>query len=98
MNVELPTSGCNILVSSTSFYNYSSDGFYRDTYYIYDGVAHKQSSVYNQYGYSPSGTCLVTGDLVYRPELQVYFPFLQFVFITFILVLLYKIIIKRLMP
>lgn len=98
MNVELPTTGCNILISSTSFYNYSPDRRTRQRYYIYDGVAHMESSTYSQYGYDYSGTCLDTGDLVYRPEIQVYFPFLAFLIVLFALFLVYKVIIKRLLP
>lgn len=86
MDVELPTTGCNILNSSTTFYNYSSDSRTRETYIIYDGEAHLQSSTYNQYGYSYSGDCLSTGDLVYKPELQVWFNLASiFVFISILL-------------
>ncbi len=98
MDVDLPDTGCNILISSTSFYNYSSDLRTRDRYYIYDGVAHKESSTYSQYGYTYSGDCLSDGSLVYRPELQVYFPILQFILICSVLLLVYRVIIKRLMP
>lgn len=70
MNVELPTEGCNIINSSTSFYNYSTDGRTRDTYIMYDGQAIKQSTSYNQYGYNYTGECLNTGDLIYRPEVK----------------------------
>lgn len=97
MNVDLPDTGCNILISSTSFYNYSSDLHTRDQYYIYEGVARKQSSSYSQYGYTYSGDCLNDGDLVYRPELQVYFPFLAFIVCSLIGLLCYNIFIKRLL-
>lgn len=98
MNVELPSTGCNIINTSTSFYNYSTDGRTRDSYVIYDGVAKKQASTYNQYGYSYTGDCLSTGDLVYKPELQVYFPLFNFVLICLIGLLIYRIFIKRLLP
>lgn len=98
MNVELPSSGCNILISSTSFYNYSSDRYTRNRYYIYDGVARLESSVTSSYRYDYTGTCLHTGDLVYKPELKVYFPILSFICCCFILLLIYRIFIKRLMP
>lgn len=98
MNVDLPTTGCNILISSSSFYNYSPDRRTRQRYYIYDGVAHLESSSTSTYGYDYTGTCLHTGDLVYKPEIQVYFPLIQFCFICFIVVFCYKIIIKRLLP
>lgn len=70
MNVELPSEGCNIINSATTFYNYSADSRTRDTYIIYDGKAIKQSSSYNQYGYTYTGECLNTGDLVYKPEVK----------------------------
>lgn len=98
MDVVLPDTGCNVLISSTSFYNYSTDSKTREQYYIYDGVAHKQSSVYNQYGYTYTGDCLSTGDLVYKPELEIYFPFINFLLIFAVLLLVYHVIIKRLLP
>lgn len=98
MDVILPSTGCNIINSSTSFYNYSTDSRTRDYYVIYDGVAHLQSSSYSQYGYSYSGTCLETGDLVYKPEVQVYFPILSFILCCSILLFIYHVIIKRLLP
>lgn len=73
MDVRLPDTGCNILNSATSFYNYSDDTRTRETYIIYDGQAHKTGETYNQYGYSYTGTCMETGDLVYKPELEIYF-------------------------
>lgn len=70
MDVELPSTGCNIINSSTTFYNYSPDSKTRDTYVIFEGKAIKQSSSYNQSGYNYTGECLNTGDLVYRPEIK----------------------------
>lgn len=84
MNVELPTTGCNIISSSSSFYNYSSDSRTRDTYIIYEGKAIKQSSTYNQYGYTYTGDCLNTGDLVYNPESEVYFTHIALFSVIFI--------------
>lgn len=98
MNVDFPDTGCNIINSATSFYNYSTDGHYRDSYIIYDGQPKKQSSQYSQIGYTYSGDCLVDGSLVYKPELQVYFPLLNFIIVCFVLLLVYRIIIKRLLP
>lgn len=98
MNVELPSSGCNVINSSTTFYNYSSDSRTRETYVIYDGVAHLQASQTNQYGYTYSGTCLHTGDLVYHPELQVQFPIYSLFIVVLLTVLVYRVMIKRLLP
>lgn len=98
MNVSLPDTGCNIINSSTTFYNYSPDSRTRNYYVIYDGEAYLQSSTYNQYGYTYSGDCLVTGDLKYKPELDVYFPVLSFCLICSILLFIYHVFIKRLLP
>lgn len=98
MNVVLPATGCNIINSSTSFYNYSSDGRTRESYVIYDGKAFLQSSSTSQYGYTYSGDCLVTGDMIYKPELDVYFPIISFCLCCAILLFIYNIFIKRLLP
>lgn len=98
MDVALPTTGCNILNSSTTFYNYSPDGNTRSSYIIYEGKAYLQNSTYNQYGYTYSGTCLHTGDLTYKPEYkEVLFPLMGLFCFIFILWLVYKIIIQRLL-
>ena len=98
MNVDLPDTGCNVINSSSSFYNYSPDYRTRTTYYIYEGVAHVSSSTYNGNGYSVTGTCLSDGDLVFKPEIEVFFPFMAFCSICFLMILIYRIFIKRLLP
>lgn len=98
MDVQLPSTGCNILLSSTSFYNYSPDRRTRRRYYIFEDTAHLESESYSQYGYDYTGTCLHTGDLKYRPELQIYFPFLAALILLFGLFVVYRVIIKRLLP
>lgn len=98
MDVVLPETGCNIINSSSSFYNYSSDDRTRETYVIYDGKALLQSSSTSQYGYSHSGDCLVTGDLKYKPEIDIYFPFMSFCLVCFALIVIYNVIFKRLLP
>lgn len=98
MNVDIPDYGCNIISSSTTFYNYSNNNRTRETYVIYDGVAHLQNTQTNQNAYNYTGTCLSDGDLVYKPELDVYFPILSFCLVCFIIILIYHIFIKRLLP
>lgn len=95
MEIELPDTGCNIINSATSFYNYSIDRRTRDLYYIYDGKAYKQSSTTNQQGYNYTGTCLHTGDLIYKPEIQVYFPLISFIIICAAIIFAYKIVLWR---
>lgn len=96
MYVDLPTTGCNVIQSSTSFYNYSPDRRTRQNYVLIDGIAYLQSVSYNEYGYNYSGTCLNSGDLVYKPELKIYFEGIAFVICTLIGILLYNLVIKRL--
>lgn len=95
MNVELPNTGCNIINSSTSFYNYSNDARTRKTYIIYEGKALLQATNNSQYGYNYTGDCLTTGDLVYKPELQIYFPFIASIIIIGAILLAYKIVLER---
>lgn len=98
MDVVLPETGCNILNSASSFYNYSTDRYTRSLYYLYDGKAFLQSTSTSPYQYNYSGTCLVTGDLTYKPELKVYFPALSFALVCFAILVVYNVIIKRLLP
>lgn len=95
MNVVLPETGCNIINNSTSFYNYSSDGRTRKSYIIYDGKAILQSTSTSQYGYTYTGDCLTTGDLIYKPELTIYFPVISFILICATILLAYKIVLWR---
>lgn len=41
---------------------------------------------------------LQEGDIVYKPELKVYFPVISFCIICFILLMIYRIFLKRLLP
>lgn len=98
MDVDMPTTGCNIINSATTFYNYSADGRTRQQYVIFDGQAILQSTSTSQYGYTYTGDCLDTGDIVYRPEIKVYFPIISFLMCLLILSIIYRVIIKRLLP
>lgn len=99
MNVELPTSGCNIISSSTSFYNYHDDGHTRDNYIIYDGKAILSATSSSQYGYSYTGTCLSTGDLVYKPEYKEFImPFASIIASLTIFIIAYRLVVRSLMP
>lgn len=93
MNVEMPSTGCNIINNSTSFYNYSDDLRTRESYIIYDGKAILQSRTTSQYGYTYTGDCLSTGDLVYKPELKgVIFPVIS----IFSIYLIYRLVFRLL--
>lgn len=84
MNVELPTTGCNVINSATSFYNYSPDAQTRSLYYVYEGQALLANTQTSQYAYTYTGDCLSTGDLVYKPELKVWFPIVSAIILFFI--------------
>lgn len=94
MNVELP-SGCNIINSATSFYNYTNSNRTRSLYYIYEGKAILSNSTTSTNAYTYTGTCLTTGDLKYKPELEVYLPVISFMLICMGLMLIYWAIFRR---
>lgn len=95
MYVELPSTGCNIINSATSLYNYSPDSKTRTTFILIDGNLYKQSETYNQYGYTYTGACLNTGDLTYKPEVRLYFEFIAAIVVGIIFYLLFNLIIKK---
>lgn len=92
----MPETGCNILNSATTFYNYSPDRRTRQTYIIFDGESHLQSENYSTTGYTYTGTCLSNGDLVYKPELQVYFQIISIVAFFAICKLVFRLLRGRL--
>lgn len=99
MEVILPESGCNILTSDNTFYNFSVNRKRRRTYVIFDGVAYLSSESNLESGYTYTGTCLTTGDLIYKPEYkEVLFPLFSFCVIIFIFCFIYHLMIKRLLP
>lgn len=94
MEIELPSNGCNV------YYGTYLENFYRGTrsryYFNNDNLILNSTTTYT---YEPTGVnCVSTGDITYKPEHQVYFPFLASIVVVFALVLIYKVIIKRLMP
>lgn len=84
MDVQLPSGGCNILAGPDQVRHYSSDGRTRSTYYIYHGKAFLSETTTNNTGYTYTGECLTTGDLVYAPESEVYFTHLAILAIIFV--------------
>lgn len=92
MKVELPSEGCNIISSDTSIYNYTDNNRTRKRYIIYDGKLILQANDYSQYGYTYTGTCLNTGDLIYKPELKVYFEVISIVIFYLIIRLVFRLL------
>lgn len=93
MEVEIPSGGCFIASGSSTFYHYLNNQ--RITYYLYDGKLVRGSS--SSYTSLPNGYhCLSSGDLVYKPEIDVYFPFMSLFIILVGMYLVYDLIIKRL--
>lgn len=97
MNVELPDTGCNVLQSNNLLYNYSSNNRVLREYVIYDGQIRLRRETTSNYTYDHNGDCLVTGDLVYRPELKgVWFPIVGLIVILFIYRLVFRLFRGRL--
>lgn len=98
MEIDLP-SGCNIYYG-TYIDNYTNNGRTRTRYYLDEGKLVQSTGSSSQYDQRPTNDyhCLTDGELVYKPEVQVYFPFLASLVFIFGAYLVYKIIIKRLLP
>lgn len=94
MEIQLPTGGCNI------FYGNYIDHYLNNTrrrYYINNNKLILNST--STYSSMPSGyNCISQGDIHYNPELAIEFPFLAFGLVVFALLMVYKVIIKRLLP
>lgn len=95
MEIELPSTGCNI--SQTAGYIDNYTGTTRTRYLINEN---KLTRVYQTtYSGNPTQyyTCLKTGDIIYKPEYSVILPTLAFGIISFITIILYKIIVGRIL-
>lgn len=93
MEVELPSGGCSILSGYNSLDHYLNGT--RIRYYIYDGKLVRSSS--STYTRLPDNSyCLQSGDLVYKPEIPVYFSFMSMCIVAFAGISLYNIMIKKL--
>lgn len=96
MQVEgIPTNGCLYLNSSTTFTHYLNGT--ATSYVIMNDKAIKTRT--SSYSTMPTGyQCVEAQSLTYKPELEVYFPIISFCIILLLTSLIYKMIIKRLMP
>lgn len=93
MEITLPTNGCNISQSAGYIDNYFNGT--RTRYIINEN---KLTPVYRTTysGGTPQYyTCLVTGDLIYKPEIAVYFPILAGGMVLVALVVLWKVMLER---
>lgn len=97
MEINLPSTGCNIFYGD---YVDNYNGNTRIRYYINEGKLIKNNTTTYNYNNTPSGAhCLTSEDVLeYRPQDTVYFPVISLAMCSFVFVILYKIIIKRLLP
>lgn len=95
MEIELPTTGCNVF-NGTYIDNYYNNT--RTRYYFNDGQLIESSR--QNYNIIPNGvTCLnSTQHIFYKPELEIYFGVLSLAICLLAFSLIYKIMIKRLLP
>lgn len=94
MDITLPTNGCNISQSSGFIDNYYNG--YRTRYTITENKLIQ--SYRTTYTSMPTGyTCLNTGDIIYKPELAIYFPLLAGLMILVAVYIIYKITVGRLL-
>lgn len=87
-NIKLPEQGCNVFYG-TYVDNYRNS--VRTRYYIFDSQLIPSST--SSYSNLPNGSvCMGETELIYKPELEVYFTFMAIVAIFFIFWFAYKII------
>ncbi len=92
MEIELPNEGCNV-ITSTGFTNYN--GSIRRNYIIFGARAFLTSENTSSVGQNYTGECISTGDLVYKPELEVYFNVLSIFIFLFILFVAFRLMLYR---
>lgn len=93
MNVELPNTGCNILISNDKLENYSADGAIRSTYIIQNAKLYLSSVEVGEF--QPTGTCLSTGDIEWRPEYKIAAELVSIFLVAFIFWFIYHITLRR---
>lgn len=92
MEIELP-SGCNVINSATSFYNYTNNNRTRALYYIYEGQIIKSNEQTNVNPYTYTGECLQTGDLIYKPEYKEFvFPNIAIIMFFVIVIIVFRLL------
>lgn len=96
MEIKLPTQGCNVYYG-TYFDNYN--GNVRRRYYFDNNGSYIQNSTQTtNYGnYDTSGYTCIT-DIGYRDDLVIFWEFIAFIVCLIAFSLIYKVIIKRLLP
>lgn len=98
MEVEIPSGGCNIYYG-TYVDHFTDSGRTRTRYYLSEGKLIESTASTSNYSQLPNYYhCLSSGELTYKPEVMVYFPFLASLVLLLALSLVYKIFIKRLLP
>lgn len=98
MEIQLPQEGCNIFYGSY-VNNFTNDGRTVRRYYINENKLILSTTNTSQYSQLPSGYhCLSSNELIYKPEFDVYFPFLAGCLCVLVWIIIYKVIIKRLLP
>lgn len=94
MDITLPTNGCNISQSSGFIDNYNNGT--RTRYTISENKL--VLSYRTTYTSQPTGyTCLNTGDIIYKPELAIYFQCISFLMVLVATLIIFKTIIGRLL-
>ena len=93
MNIDLPSTGCNVLESADTIVNYSADGAIRSTYTIKNAQLYLSSVETGEY--IPTGTCLSTGDLEWEPQYKIAAELVSIFVVAFIFWFIYHITLRR---
>lgn len=94
MEITLPQQGCNV------YYGTYIDNYYNNTrtrYYINDGMLVASNSQSYNYNAIPTGAVCID-SLTHHSEYGVYFQFISLAVFALAFYLIYRVIIKRLLP
>lgn len=93
MEIEIPEGGCFVASGYHIYDHYLNNQ--RTRYYLGDGNLVRGST--STYSNLPTGSyCLSKGEVLYHPEIMVYFMFIACCIVASALVLLFKVIFKML--
>lgn len=94
MEIELPQNGCNIFYGSY-IDNYNNN--VRTRYYINNGELVENNRQSYNYNPTPSGAVCID-SLSYGSDTSIYFEFISAIIVVFAVYLIYKVILRRLLP
>lgn len=95
---------CFVLTGEDTLRVYA-DGSTTGNRYTYQNFVIRNEKLYpsgalvrSNTNYLSSYTCIDPATLTYKPETEIYFQFLSFVLVVFVFIILYRLVLRRLLP